>query len=124
MMWVCSEHCHSPSGTTPLHTPVQTRLSSITQSVYDQNCFISFRGLGPSSPVKSSPSDTPQQAEGLLEPFSGASLKCCAEDMEELLGVCLPNHLTLGQEGRLTLSFPSQGKYIQSDLQREKNSST
>lgn len=106
------------------HSSAQTSLSSITESVYGQNCFISFRGLEPSSPARFSPSDTPQQAAGLLKPFSGTSLKHCAEDTEELLRVCLPNHLPLGQEGRLTLSFPSKGKCRQSDLQRGKNFST
>lgn len=61
-------------------TTAQTRLSSITKSVYGQNCFISFRGLGASSPVKFSPSDTPQQAAGPLKPYSRASFKHCAED--------------------------------------------
>lgn len=101
---LCLVREQGQGGTAALGTPVspwrgcawsttaRTRLSSITKSVYGQNCFTSSRDLGPSSPVKCPPSATPQQAAGLLMPSSGASFKRCAENMEELLRVCLPNH--------------------------------
>lgn len=91
-------------------TTAQTRLSSITECVYGQNCFISFRDLGPSSPVKSPPLTSLNKEQGFSSPSQEQALSTVQKIWRNCLEFAFQTILPLGQEGRLTLSFPSKGK--------------
>lgn len=109
LIWVCLEH-HCTNQTEQHHRMcLWPELLHLLQRFRTQL----------SSEV--SPSDIPQQGAGLLEPFSGASLKHCAENMEELLRVCLPNHPAPWPGRQADTFLPIKRKSLHRVISKEKN---